>query len=137
MHVTDHARHLCVQRRWAPYVENHSGDSALPLGHVRGLPLLLQDGSTNYVYGPGGLPLEQISGTTTLWLQHDQLGSTRLVTDSTGVSRAAYTYDPYGNVTSSAGTITNPFGFSGEYKDSESASTTCAPATTTPALRSS
>ncbi|HZK73486.1 MAG TPA: hypothetical protein VFD88_05750, partial [Clostridia bacterium] len=60
------------------------------------LPLLLKDGTTNYIYGPGGLPLEQINGSTTLWYHHDQLGSTRLVTSSTGVSQASYTYDPYG-----------------------------------------
>ena len=51
------------------------------------IPLLLKDGSTAYVYGPGGLPLEQINGSTVLWLHHDQLGSTRLVTDTTGASQ--------------------------------------------------
>jgi hypothetical protein len=29
-----------------------------------GLPLLLKDGSTAYVYDPSGLPLEQIKGST-------------------------------------------------------------------------
>src|SRR5207248_3001549 len=29
-----------------------------------GVPLLLVDGGTNYVYGPDGLPLEQINGST-------------------------------------------------------------------------
>lgn len=84
------------------------------------LALLLKDGATSYIYGPGGLPLEQISATTTLWYHHDQIGSTRLVTDSTGVSQATYTYDPYGGLASSTGTITNPFGFCGQYQDAES-----------------
>ena len=46
---------------------------------------MLTDGSTSYIYGPGGLPVEQISsaGTPTYLLQ-DQLGSTRLLTSSTG-----------------------------------------------------
>ena len=84
------------------------------------LPLLLKDGTTGYIYGPGGLPLEQVSGATTLWYHHDQLGSTRLVTNSTGVSQATYTYDPYGGLAASTGSITNPFRFCGQYQDLES-----------------
>jgi RHS repeat-associated protein len=84
------------------------------------LPLLLKDGSTNYIYGPGGFPLEQVSASTTYWYHHDQIGSTRLITDSTGASQATYTYDPYGGLASSTGSITNPFRFCGQYQDSES-----------------
>jgi RHS repeat-associated protein len=84
------------------------------------LPLLLKDGTTSYIYGPGGLPLEQVSGSTTLWFHHDQIGSTRLVTSSTGTSQATYTYDPYGGLASSTGSITNPFRFCGQYQDAES-----------------
>jgi RHS repeat-associated protein len=84
------------------------------------VPLLLKDGSTAYVYGPGGPPLEQINGSTELWLHHDQLGSTRLVTDNAGASQATYTFDAYGKLTASTGTITNPFQFGGQYRDSES-----------------
>jgi len=84
------------------------------------LPLLLKDGSTAYVYGPGDLPLEQINGSSVLWLHHDQLGSTRLVTDNGGAAQATYTFDAYGKLTASTGNITNPFRFSGQYLDSES-----------------
>jgi RHS repeat-associated protein len=84
------------------------------------LPLLLMDGSTSYVYGPHGLPLEQINGSAALWLHDDQLGSTRLVTNSAGSSQATYAFDPYGNLTASTGTITNPFRFAGQYFDGES-----------------
>lgn len=97
-----------------------AGGNTLFLWDVAGsLPLLLKDGTTSYIYGPGGLPLEQVSGSTTLWYHDDQIGSTRLVTNSTGVSQATYTYDPYGALVSSTGSITNPFRFSGEYQDSE------------------
>lgn len=42
------------------------------------LPTLLQEGSTRYVTGPDGLPLEQIDGQgTVLFYYQDQLGSTR------------------------------------------------------------
>jgi RHS repeat-associated protein len=84
------------------------------------VPLLLKDGSTSYVYGPGGLPLEQINGSTALWLHHDQLGSTRLVTDNSGTSQATYAFDAYGNLTASTGTITNPLRFAAQYQDNES-----------------
>jgi len=91
-----------------------------------GLPALLQDKAgaanpTSYIYGPGGLPVEQIdpSGAAHFY-HHDQLGSTRAISSATGVSEDTYTYDPYGNVTASTGTVTNPFQFSGEYKDAES-----------------
>lgn len=89
--------------------------------HADGLPLILQDGSTSYVTGPGGLPLEQISASgNPLYYQHDQLGSTRLITDVGANVVASYTYDSYGNVTSPPPTITNPFQFAGGYADSES-----------------
>ncbi|HLZ25880.1 MAG TPA: RHS repeat-associated core domain-containing protein [Chloroflexota bacterium] len=83
------------------------------------LPLLLKDGSTAYVYGPGGLPLEQVNSSATYWFHHDQIGSTRLVTDSTGSTSATYTFDPYGGLASSTGSITNPFRFQGQYQDAE------------------
>jgi RHS repeat-associated protein len=100
-----------------------------------GLPLLLVDGSAQYVYGPGGLPLEQVNGAATLWYHHDQIGSTRAITDGAGALKATYTYDPYGNVLSCSGTavtvggvnvctgtisVSNPLDFSGQYRDAES-----------------
>ena len=50
------------------------------------LPLILANGSYSFIYGPGGLPVEQINNTTgtVTYLHHDQQGSTRLLTGSTG-----------------------------------------------------
>jgi len=48
------------------------------------------------------------------------LGSTRLVTDSSGSNQATYTYDVYGNLAASTGTVTNPLRFAGQYRDGES-----------------
>jgi RHS repeat-associated protein len=87
---------------------------------VDGLPVLMQDGSTYYVSGPGGLPLEQVSGSTVYYYQQDQLGSTRILSDTTGTIVASYNYDAYGNITSQTGSVTNPFLFSGQYRDAES-----------------
>jgi RHS repeat-associated protein len=84
------------------------------------LPLMIKDGTTDYIYGPGGLPLEEVNSSATYWFHHDQIGSSRLLTDSTGTSQATYTYDPYGGLVSSTGSITNPFRFCGQYQDSES-----------------
>jgi RHS repeat-associated protein len=83
------------------------------------LPLLLSDGTTTFVYGPGGLPVEQIAGSTVLDYHQDQLGSTRLLTNSLGSVEATYTYDPYGNVIGSTGALTS-LGFAGQYRDGES-----------------
>ena len=50
--------------------------------------LLLSDGEDSYVYGPGGLPFEQISNEEVpTYIHHDQLGSTRLLTNAPGKSR--------------------------------------------------
>jgi RHS repeat-associated protein len=87
---------------------------------ARGLPLVLEDGTNAYVYGPGGLPLEQVSGNTALWFHHDQLGSTRLLTTGTGASATTYAYTPYGGLSSSSGTASTPLLFAGQYRDSES-----------------
>jgi RHS repeat-associated protein len=88
---------------------------------AEGLPLIIKDGATSYVTGPGGLPLEQIIGTTVNYFHQDQLGSTRALTDSAGATAASYTFDAYGNLTSTPPTLSNPFQFAGQYSDSESA----------------
>jgi RHS repeat-associated protein len=89
-------------------------------GVAESLPLLLKDGVVAYVYGPGGLPLEQINGAVTYYFHHDQLGSTRLITDAAGAAESTYTFDPYGSLAGSTGTIANPFLFAGQYQDVES-----------------
>ena len=88
---------------------------------TKGLPLLLNDGTNNYIYGPGGPPVEQINTTTgtTLYLHHDQAGSTRLLTGSTGKTEATFTYDAYGNQTGHTGTATTPLGYDGQYTSAD------------------
>ncbi len=84
------------------------------------LPSVLEDGANAYVYGPGGLPLEQVSGGTALWFHHDQLGSTRVLTNATGQTVATYAYTPYGSLSSSSGTASTQLLFAGQYRDTES-----------------
>ncbi|HVV75238.1 MAG TPA: RHS repeat-associated core domain-containing protein [Mycobacteriales bacterium] len=83
-----------------------------------GLPLQLTDGTTSYVYGPGGLPLEQISSSgTVLYYLHDQAGSTRTLTTQSGAVAGSFTYTPYGQLLASTGTATSPFTWQGQYQD--------------------
>jgi RHS repeat-associated protein len=84
------------------------------------LPLLLTDGSKNWIYGPAGLPVEQIDGAGNIsYLHQDQLGSTRLLTDGTGAVAGTYTYDAYGRTVSHTGTTATPLEYAGEYVDLE------------------
>ena len=84
------------------------------------LPLILSDGNDSFIYGPGALPIEQISSAgSVLYLHHDQQGSTRLLTGPTGSAEATDTYDAYGNVTGRTGTATSPLGFDGQYTNSD------------------
>lgn len=81
------------------------------------VPLLLTDGHNDYIYGPDDLPIEQVAANTTTYLHHDQIGSTRLITTSTGQTAATSTYNPYGALQASTGTATSPLGYVGQYTD--------------------
>ena len=81
-----------------------------------GLPLVLSDGASYYVYGPGGLPIEQISsGGAVLYLHHDQQGSTRMLTGTTGVVEGTFSYSAYGGLSASTGAATSPLGYDAQY----------------------
>jgi RHS repeat-associated protein len=101
------------------------GATTFTWDRASGLPMLLaQDqagvGATYFIYGPGGLPVEQINPDgTTLFLHHDQIGSTRTATDATGAAVATWSYDPYGNQAAHTGTIDVPLGYTGQYTDPE------------------
>ncbi len=84
------------------------------------LPLLLRDGTNSYIYGPDGLPIEQINSEgKALYLHHDQQGSTRLITGSSGVVEGAFTYSVYGELTGSTGTKTTPLGYDAQYASTD------------------
>jgi RHS repeat-associated protein len=80
---------------------------------------LPDDDKRSYLYGPDGLPVEQIEGETATYLHHDQLGSTRLLTNASGEAVGKFTYGPYGKLEASTGSATTPLGFAGQYTDSE------------------
>jgi len=86
---------------------------------AEGLPLVLDDGINQYIYGPGGLPLEQVDAHgNKLFFHQDQLGSTRALSDPHGNAVAKVSYDPFG--TPDGSLTATPLGFASQYTDSES-----------------
>jgi RHS repeat-associated protein len=85
------------------------------------LPLILSDETSNYIYGPGGLAIEQTvkEGGFPTYLHHDQQDSTRLITNSSGENIGSATYDGYGNTLSTKGTFSTPLGYDGQYTDAD------------------
>jgi RHS repeat-associated protein len=81
-------------------------------------PEVLNDSTYSFIYGDNGHVIEQIdaSGVSTYFVQ-DQLGSTRVLTNSSGSVVGTYTYGPYGQVTSHTGNTTTPIGYAGAYTD--------------------
>jgi len=72
------------------------------------------------VYGPSGLSVEQINTSTgtVAYLHHDQAGSTRLLTGSTGTVTGKCSYAAYGTPTCE-GTTTTPLGYDGQDTSSD------------------
>lgn len=73
-----------------------------------------------YVYGRRQTTIEQINNSTgtVMYLHHDQAGSTRLLTGSTGKVEGKCTYSAYGAPTCE-GTATTPLGYDGQYTSSD------------------
>jgi RHS repeat-associated protein len=84
------------------------------------LPLLLANGPTYFIYGPGGQPIEHIQGSTVTYLHIDQEGSVRLLTNSAGHAVGTYNYTAYGAVTKHTGTATSALQYDGQMTDSSS-----------------
>jgi RHS repeat-associated protein len=72
------------------------------------------------MYGRSELSIEQINNSTgtVSYLHHDQAGSTRLITGSTGTVTGKCTYSPYGTPTCE-GTTTTPLGYDGQYTNND------------------
>jgi RHS repeat-associated protein len=84
------------------------------------VPELLVDSTNAYIYGPNGMPFEQIniSTGTIRYLVSDALGSVRGVVSSGGSLTASTSYDAWGNPETAGGlTAYTPFGFAGGYTD--------------------
>jgi len=82
-----------------------------------GLPTIISDGANDYVYGPTGEPVEQVSLATSAptYLTYTPSGSSWLSTNETGNETGFWRYDAFGTL--AYGTPTSPFGYSGQYND--------------------
>jgi RHS repeat-associated protein len=95
--------------------------SGLVWDQAEELPLLLSDGQASYIYGPNGLPIEQISSAEVpSFYHHDHLGSTRMLTNASGAATATFSYSAYGAPAGKTGSQTTPLEFAGQYTNAQS-----------------
>jgi len=64
-------------------------------------------------------PLAMLRSSTTSYYHADGLGSTTSLTNSSAATAATYTYDSFGILTASTGSLTNPFRYTGREFDPE------------------
>jgi RHS repeat-associated protein len=64
-------------------------------------------------------PLAMLRSSATSYYNADGLGSVTSLTNSSGAAAQTYTYDSYGNVTASSGSLMNPFQYTGRESDPE------------------
>lgn len=86
------------------------------------LPMLLTDSTSMYLWGPGNTLLEQkpLATGNPAYPHTDALGTIHALTGPTGTVVGTSVYNTHGAKTSSTGTVTSPFGYAGEYFDTES-----------------
>jgi RHS repeat-associated protein len=73
-----------------------------------------------YTRGPGvDQPLAEVRSGTTSYYEADGLGSVTSLSNSSGALANTYTYDSFGNLTASTGTLTNPLRYTAREFDSE------------------
>jgi RHS repeat-associated protein len=89
------------------------------------LPIVLEgeksggEEQESFIYGPEELPIEEAFGANSIYLHHDQQGSTRLLTYWQHGEIAGWkTYGPYGNILETAGDHT-ALGYDGQVDDEE------------------
>jgi RHS repeat-associated protein len=64
-------------------------------------------------------PMAMLRSGAASYYDADGLGSVTSLTNSAGAAAQTYTYDSFGNVTGSSGSLTNPFQYTGRELDSE------------------
>jgi RHS repeat-associated protein len=79
------------------------------------LPVTIDDGTRKYVYGMG-LAFD-VTGSSLEIYHPDRLGSVRALTNSAGTVIAGYRSDEYGILAATSGSSAQPFGFTGEPRD--------------------
>jgi RHS repeat-associated protein len=73
-----------------------------------------------YTHGPGiDEPIAVTKGGSTFFYHQDGLGTVTDLTDSTGATAKSYSYDAYGKILESPGTVEQPYTYTGREFDSE------------------
>ena len=73
-----------------------------------------------YTQGPGvDQPLSEFRGGTTSYYEQDGINSVTSLTNPAGTLANSYTFDSFGKLSASSGTLTNPFQYTGREFDSE------------------
>jgi len=70
-----------------------------------------------YTYGSDLISMNRAGANS--YYHYDSLGSTRQLTNSSGTVTASYTYDSYGNLIASSGSVDNAYSFTGEQQFGE------------------
>jgi RHS repeat-associated protein len=91
-----------------------------PVSYAQGIGMddlaFQADGSNQmtaaYHYAAGLVGMTR--GSSNYWYHYDNLGATRLVTDSSQATAASYVYDAFGNIRSQTGSLTNPYEYVGK-----------------------
>jgi RHS repeat-associated protein len=102
-----------------------SSSSATSVYAYDGYNLVEESGSTGtatarYTMGLSiDEPLAVLQGTTTDYYQADGLGSITSLSNSSGANAQTYTYDSFGNLTASTGSLTNRYRYTGREFDTE------------------
>ena len=95
-----------------------AGTNAFTWDSTPTVPEVLTDGSFSYIYGPGGLPIEQIDNSATpSYFFHDNVGTTRALLTSTGTVGATLTYSTYGTTIAGTGTLKTALTYAQGYAD--------------------
>jgi RHS repeat-associated protein len=80
------------------------------------LPVVLDDGGSQYLYGVGGLLSRVLNGQPYYYLT-DALGSTLAIVNGSGSLQQDYVYDVYGTVIRQDGSLGSEFQFTGQQTD--------------------
>jgi RHS repeat-associated protein len=126
-------RRLRVRSTWVKWSGTHQDRGLTWSETVLGPTIYLYDGANileevdnsgnalaRYTQGPGvDQSLAELRSGTTSYYQRDALSSITSLSNSGGTLANTYTYNSYGKLTASTGTITNPFQYTGREFDQE------------------
>jgi len=86
-----------------------------------GAEVILERGPSGDIYYIHGPRIDELIVDSRGYSYHtDGLGSVVNLTDSSGNQASSYSYNAFGNLTGSTGTVTNPWLYTGRYLDNES-----------------